>query len=143
GNVQAWRTRYEARLDQQRGEIAVMQAETQRYGALIQGLTAKIEHQVQRGQAIIAANAAKVQKFSAEAQAASAYNSALGEKIRHLNDANNQNTQLALKNGEINASNALAIIQTTENALQTATQVIAQLAAAMSSNVNMNAGVSD
>lgn len=143
GNVQAWRTKYEAQIDRQRGEIAAIEAETARYVALVQGLSAKFQAIVQRGQLIVSNNTSKVQKFAAESTASSAYNNALSEKFRMLNSANAQNTDLALKNGEINVQNALSIRETMLHALQTAVQVLGQLTASMSSNVNMNASVSD
>lgn len=143
GNVQAWRTKYEAQIDQQRGEIAALEAETSRFTARIQAITAQANYLVARGQAIIANNTSKVQRYSADAQWSSAYNSALAEKIRTINDANAQNTQVALKNGEINMQNGLAAAQTEEQALATATQVLAQMTAAFASNVNMNMQASD
>lgn len=143
GNVQAWRTKYEVQIDRQRGEIAAIEAETARFVALVQGLAAKYNAIVQRGQLIVSNNTSKVQKFAAESTAAGAYNTALAEKFRMLNGANAQNTDLALKNGEINVQNALSARETMLHSLQVALQVLGQLAASMSSNVNMNASVGD
>jgi hypothetical protein len=143
GNVQAWRTKYEAQIDRQRGEIAALEAQTSRYVARIQGLTAQGNYQVARGQAIIAGNTAKVQRLQADVAMASSYNTALSEKIRMINAANAQNTELALKNGEINAQNGLAVAQLLEHAIATATQVLAQMTSSFASSVNMHANVSD
>lgn len=143
GNIQAWKTKYEAQIERQRGEIAVLEAETARYVGRIQGITAKVNYQTAKGQAIIADNTAKVQKYEADSRWTGSYNSALAEKIKMLNDANAQNTQIALKNGEINAQNGFAIGQLQEQAIAQSTQVMAQMASSFASSVNMNASVSD
>lgn len=143
GNVQAWRAKYEAQVERQRGQIAVAEAETARYVALVNALRTKFEAMLQKGQLVVSNNAAKLQRYQAEGQVAASYNSALSEKIRMLNAANAQNTEIALKNGEINAQNGLAAVQSVLQALEHATQVLAQLTASFASNVNMNMQVSD
>jgi hypothetical protein len=143
GNVQAWRAKYDAQIERQRGEIAALAAETERYTARVGAITAQANVQVAKGQLIISNNTAKLQKYTADAQWVSTYNTALAEKIRMINDANAQNTNLALKNSEINAQNGLAAVETEAHALQAGTQVLAQLTSSMASNVNMNMGVSD
>jgi len=142
-NVGAWKTKYEAQIDRQRGEIAALQAETARYVARLEGISTLVNYQTAKGQALVADNTSRVQRLTAQVAADSAFNSALGEKIRALNAANAQNTEIALKNGEINAQNYLSVRQTLEHAIATATQVMAQLTASFASSVNMNASASD
>ncbi len=142
-NVTAWKTKYEAQLDRQRGEIAVATAETQRYEALIQALLGKVQFQTAKGRAIVDNNTARLQRLQALVSADSAFNSAMGEKIRALNAANAANTEIALKNGEINAQNYLAVKETLEHAIATATQILAQMTSSFASSVNLNGSASD
>lgn len=142
-NVTAWRTKYEVQIDRQKGQIAALEAEVSQYDALINGITAKINYQTAKGRALIEDNTARVQRYTAMTTHDSAYNQALAEKIRAINAANAANSEIALKNGEINAQNYIAVKETLEHAIATATQVMAQMTSAFASSVNMNAHASD
>jgi len=143
GMVQARRSQYEMSIEQQRAEVEREQANTARFVAQVQGFSAKANALAQVGQIIVSSNAAKVQKYAADSQWTSAYNTALAEKIRMINAANAQNTDLALKNGEINVQNALSVSQLREHALAQGGQVLAQMTSSLASNVNMHLSASD
>lgn len=141
--VNAWGTVQNVKIENLKAEIALDEEVTNRYAATLNGFTAKLNYSKTLAELIAARNKNIIDGFSAQSSANSAFNTALVEKMRSLVAESQQNVELAIKNAEINAQNALEAKKVEEQALSTATQVLSSIASSALSAYNVGAHLQD
>lgn len=141
--VQAWQTEYQAEIERFKGGLELMDSNTQRYAALINGYTAFANYQKSRADILVADNTSKVQLYTALTQGTTSFNQVMLERVRLINEALRSQTELALKNGDINVTNAIQGQQLMIRSRETAAQVLASVGGSALAAANVNASISD
>lgn len=141
--VQAWQTEYQAEVERFKGDLALLDSNTQRFEALVNAYAALGNYEKSRADIAISDNTSRAQLYSALTQGNTGYNSSMIERVRLINETIRAQTEVALKNGEINITNAMGAQQLMIRAQETGSQVLASLGSGAMSAANVNASIND